>query len=200
VGRGTTIVVVLILATTYALRGHIIIFSKGVPGWGYGPPTMASTVPPDLRSVSAETANLLQQGLRPEIAHHLKTAGYLKGEVFLLHFDDGTIKPGNFGLTVNTWPTSAFTVADGRFKHEQKFIELLRHSLEKRRRGYQDGLPIVISYPNHINYQPIDYRSYPPAATLRTASLWRVDIYVQPAPPVVKIVGATEIARAEAHR
>ena len=99
VGRGTTIVVVLILATTYALRGHIIIFSKGVPGWGYGPPTMASTVPPDLRSVSAETANLLQQGLRPEIAHHLKTAGYLKGEVFLLHFDDGTIKPGNFGLT-----------------------------------------------------------------------------------------------------
>ena len=190
----------LLLLTTYSFRGHIIVSSKGVPGWHYTGYSSKLTSRPKLQvGINHEVPlESIQKSINHLPIKYLSKGGFITGNVALLHFEGGIVLPFNFGLTANSWPLDIFSIKNGTFEYSSQLLRLLKHSLKKRKAGYKSLLPLQLSFPNHVNFQFINYKNYPAAKSLIGISYWETEIYVDLKRQKINVTGAKRIAQATA--
>ena len=177
-GRLTVTIVFFVFATTFVWRGHLIVVSKGVPGWAYG--AMPSSIKNDVQITPAAGVDLriFDSAYNREALKYIRRSGLISAEILMLHFIGGEMLPANMGLTSNTWPSAIYRPANGKIANGRLFFDLVKGTFIRRRAGIKKLLPISLSYPNHINYHDIDYRNYPSGDQLVGVSIWRLVVYV----------------------
>jgi hypothetical protein len=187
----------LLLLTSYAWQLNIGIAHRGVPGWVYAdlPDFVQSKEPSDLSLPSNVKLSVFEEALQPWVMPYVHRSGFASSEVLFLHFKDGTMRPANYQLAMVSWPKSTFKLENGNMTHGQAFLAIVKHYFANRRAGISFLLPAAIAYPNHINYQRIDYRSYPSADEIIGASLWTLTVRVDDRDGKVKVIGAQKIAQ-----
>lgn len=194
--RWVVVGVCLLIFTSYSWQLHIGIAHRGVPGWIYaGLPDIIKPEAPESLSMPADVAPaVFASALQPSVLPFIHRSGYATSEVMFLHFKDGSIRPGNNELAMVSWPKSTFGVENGQVTHEKEFFEIIRHNFANRHAG---GfiMPNALAYPSHLNYQRIDYTSYPPASDLVSVSLWNMTVKVDDKSQQMNVVGAAKIAQ-----
>jgi hypothetical protein len=194
--RWVVVGVCLLIFTSYSWQLHIGISHRGVPGWVYaGLPENIKPEAPETLSLPADVdPAVFASAMQPAVLPFIHRSGYATSEVMFLHFKDGSIRPGNNELAMVSWPKATFGVENGQVTHEKEFFEIIRHNFVNRRAG---GfiMPDAIAYPSHLNYQRIDYTSYPPATELVSVTLWNMTVKVDDKSQQMNVVGAVKIAQ-----
>lgn len=196
-GRRATLVLAVVMFVCSALHAHILIVTRGVPGWTYaGYQSLLVDELPQTPVVSSRDKDVLQAAILTEPLKYIKGNGYVSGDILLLEFTDGQRLPGSLALTRNSWPERTFAIEGGAVLHNESFFRMVQKTLDIYRQGKSYILPQAISYPSHISANRIDYTSYPPASELEAISIWDVTVKFDDETDTATVVNAQQKALA----
>ena len=181
--RRIVLAAVIIVVFSYQTKAHFGFWWPGISGWteenlqtrldNNSPEPGAGNI-----EVGLPEGAFLKKAIRAENAVYLPSAGFLDGETMFLHFQNGEVLPANYELVEFVFPLFIFGRLYEEVSDPSVFWQLVKSSLAYRNDNRRFLLPLSISYPNHAPYMRIDYRAYPPAATLEKVSFWKLTIYV----------------------
>ena len=174
---------VILVVSTFLLKLPMGFWFPGIGGWTYANwESKLLTERPELldggEKVEPDSFPFLRQAYISDHAQYLSESGFIKGKAIFLHFRGGKVLPGNYELTEMVFPEYVFGREMERIHMRQRFLQIVKASLEYRRLGRRFLLPESIAYPNHISYMNIDYRQYPPAQHLEKISFWDMVIFI----------------------
>ena len=194
--RRVIFVIAIGLVATYQTRSSLGFWWPGIGGWTYEN-WETSLVPDDsLAQNTQPPPDFLQHAVVQENAAYLPSGGILEGPAMMLHFADGKVLPGNYGLSGTVYPIYVFGKDYLEVKRASSFFRIVQTSLDMQRRGHAFLLPAAVALSSHLLHMKIDYSSYPPSDQLERISFWRVRARIDNNRRVT-VVGAVQTAVVE---
>lgn len=177
----TVMTVVCLVAASLLFRTPTGFTAPGFWGWTYR--DEVTTFKPTATINHAKVERLarehpfLSQGIVSAHAQYLPAGGTVCGNASFLHFKDGEVLPWNYDLCNLVIPSTVMGQLD-RSAERQTLVNLVKHSLDRRRAGKMFLLPLEWAMPNHSTYMPLSYREAPPAEQLTAISFWALTVHI----------------------
>jgi hypothetical protein len=177
--RKLILVVAVFIVASYQTKLYAGFWVPGISGWTYANRTsqIRSELPSDI-TPGGEIPEFIRSAIIEENAPHVSGSGYLSGNAMFLHYSTGETLPATYELVQIVFPGVVFGNLYREVKHPEVFADIVKSSLDKANRNKKLMLPVAISYPNHTQYQPVPYRTYPPAQSLEKISMWTLVIKI----------------------
>lgn len=171
----TFFVGIFIIAFFFKL--HFIFALRGNPGWTYKNITLPTEMEvPDYFTDSIPPL-FLNKAISMEAFKYQELNGFIVGDAYFMHFNDGQVLPFNLNLLRNTHPLKRFGLMLER--QQGALIKIMEKTYTNLQNGVSTWLPVNIALPNHIVRQHIDYSDYPPFNQLNSISVWKVLLKVE---------------------